>query len=119
MTEQSTRVVVTGGGYAGVIAANRLRLRTGIDITLVNPESIFTESEVNVNLAHGDLADYDLPVTGDDGGFPVVVALESERLSTLSGRLRAVGGYANVFVRGRRLPRVTAKWRRHLCCRRS
>lgn len=58
-------------------------------------------SEVNVNLAYGALADYDLPVTGDDGGFPVVVALESERLSSLLGRLRAVGGYANLFVRGK------------------
>lgn len=54
--------------------------------------------EVNWNLAVGALADIDLPVTDDDGGHPVVVALESERLSTLLGRLRAVGGFANLFV---------------------
>ncbi len=37
MTEQRVKVVVIGGGYAGVIAANHLRLRAGVDITLVNP----------------------------------------------------------------------------------
>lgn len=57
-------------------------------------------SEVNINLAYGALADFMLPVTSDDGGFPVVVALEPERMSALLGRIRAVGGYANVFVRG-------------------
>ena len=57
-------------------------------------------SEVNFNLACGALVDLELPVTGDDGGCPVVVALEDERLSTLLGRIRAVGGFANLFVRG-------------------
>lgn len=56
--------------------------------------------EVNSNLAYGVLADVDLPVTNDDGGCPVVVALEDERLSVVLGRLRAVGGFANLFVRG-------------------
>src|SRR5690348_10168855 len=54
--------------------------------------------EVNWNLACGALAATDLPVTSDDGGRPVVVALEDERLSVVLGRLRAVGGYANLFV---------------------
>lgn len=56
--------------------------------------------EVNWNLACGPLAELGLPVTGDDGGCPVVVALEDELLLTLLGRLRAVGGNANLFVRG-------------------
>ncbi|SKU56834.1 Uncharacterised protein [Mycobacteroides abscessus subsp. massiliense] len=56
--------------------------------------------EVNLNIAFGALADIDLPVTSDDGGFPVVVALGGERLSVVLGRLRAVGGYANLIVRG-------------------
>jgi NADH dehydrogenase len=45
MTEHSTpvRVVVIGGGYAGTIAANHLRLRPDIDITLVNPRPKFVE----------------------------------------------------------------------------
>jgi hypothetical protein len=55
-------------------------------------------SQVNWHLACGVLADVELPVTGDDGGFPVVVALDDERWSTVLGRLRAVGGFANLFV---------------------
>lgn len=39
----STSVVVVGGGYAGVLAANRLRQRTDIDVTLVNPRPQFVE----------------------------------------------------------------------------
>lgn len=31
----TTQVVVVGGGYAGVLAANRLRQRTDIHVTLV------------------------------------------------------------------------------------
>ncbi|AHH21775.1 NADH dehydrogenase-like protein [Nocardia nova SH22a] len=44
MTEStSTKVVVLGGGYAGAVAANRLRVRGDIDITLVNPRPAFVE----------------------------------------------------------------------------
>lgn len=43
MSEHRTRVVVIGGGYAGVIAANHLRLRPDVDITLVNPRPDFVE----------------------------------------------------------------------------
>jgi NADH:ubiquinone reductase (H+-translocating) len=43
MTEHKTRVVVIGGGYAGVIAANHLRLRPDVDIMLVNPRPEFVE----------------------------------------------------------------------------
>ncbi|MFJ2744396.1 NAD(P)/FAD-dependent oxidoreductase [Streptomyces sp. NPDC087440] len=38
---QGTRVVVVGGGYAGVMAANRLTQRAGLDVTLVNPRPEF------------------------------------------------------------------------------
>ncbi|MEV5651827.1 FAD-dependent oxidoreductase [Nocardia sp. NPDC052254] len=38
-----TKVVVLGGGYAGAVAANRLRVRSDIDITLVNPRPDFVE----------------------------------------------------------------------------
>jgi NADH dehydrogenase len=37
------RVVVIGGGYAGTLAANHLRLRADIDIALVNPRPVFVE----------------------------------------------------------------------------
>ncbi|MEU4837590.1 NAD(P)/FAD-dependent oxidoreductase [Nocardia testacea] len=45
MTEHNIRhnVVVIGGGYAGTVAANHLRLRTDVDITLVNPRPRFVD----------------------------------------------------------------------------
>lgn len=42
MTEQ-TNVVVIGGGYAGVIAANHLRLNPDVAVTLINPRPQFVE----------------------------------------------------------------------------
>ncbi|QGN47409.1 NAD(P)/FAD-dependent oxidoreductase [Micromonospora sp. WMMD558] len=36
-------VVVAGGGYAGVMAANRLTQRDGVTVTLVNPRPTFVE----------------------------------------------------------------------------
>src|SRR5690625_566922 len=41
--ERMTDVVVIGGGYAGVIAANRLTTNPDLRITLVNPRSTFVE----------------------------------------------------------------------------
>jgi len=38
-----TKVVVIGGGYAGTLAANRLRQNANVDITLVNPRPAFVE----------------------------------------------------------------------------
>lgn len=43
MTEQTTHVVVIGGGYAGVLAANRLQSDPRVTITLVNPRPKFVE----------------------------------------------------------------------------
>ncbi|MGZ0145925.1 NAD(P)/FAD-dependent oxidoreductase [Kribbella sp. WER1] len=37
------KVVVLGGGYAGTLAANRLRQRADVDVTLVNPRPRFVE----------------------------------------------------------------------------
>ncbi len=39
----ATRIVVIGGGYAGVLAANRLSQRSDFAITLVNPRPMFVE----------------------------------------------------------------------------
>jgi NADH dehydrogenase len=38
-----TKVIVIGGGYAGTMAANHLRMRGDLDITLVNPRPTFVE----------------------------------------------------------------------------
>ena len=45
MTEYNatTKVVVIGGGYSGTLAANHLRMRADVDITLVNPRPRFVE----------------------------------------------------------------------------
>jgi NADH:quinone reductase (non-electrogenic) len=45
MTEHSepSKVVVIGGGYAGTVAANRLRMRADVEITLVNPRPAFVD----------------------------------------------------------------------------
>ena len=43
MTAQCTHIVVIGGGYAGTLAANHLRLRSDVEITLVNPRPMFVE----------------------------------------------------------------------------
>jgi NADH:ubiquinone reductase (H+-translocating) len=43
MTQQRTHIVVIGGGYAGTLAANHLRLRADVEITLVNPRPVFVE----------------------------------------------------------------------------
>ncbi|TCN38246.1 NADH dehydrogenase FAD-containing subunit [Kribbella orskensis] len=42
MTE-NTDVIVVGGGYAGVMAANRLTRRGGVKVTLINPRPAFVE----------------------------------------------------------------------------
>lgn len=43
ITGQRHHVVVIGGGYAGTMAANHLRLRADVDITLINPRPTFVE----------------------------------------------------------------------------
>jgi NADH:ubiquinone reductase (H+-translocating) len=40
---QRTHVVVVGGGYAGTLAANHLRQRPDVDITLINARKVFVE----------------------------------------------------------------------------
>ncbi|MBX7434728.1 FAD-dependent oxidoreductase [Mycobacterium sp. Y57] len=43
MTPKQIHVVVIGGGYAGVMAANRLTGHGGVDVTLINPRPKFVE----------------------------------------------------------------------------
>ncbi|MFF2195253.1 NAD(P)/FAD-dependent oxidoreductase [Streptomyces sp. NPDC058157] len=41
MSGKSTEVLVIGGGYAGVMAANRLTMRADVAVTLINPRPDF------------------------------------------------------------------------------
>ncbi len=43
MAARRTHVVVVGGGYAGTVAANRLRQRPDLDVSLINPRPVFVE----------------------------------------------------------------------------
>jgi NADH:ubiquinone reductase (H+-translocating) len=40
---QRPHVAILGGGYAGALAANHLRQRPDVDITLINPRPVFVE----------------------------------------------------------------------------
>ncbi len=75
MTEQNTHVVVIGGGYAGVMAANRLRPHA--IVTLVNPRPEFVERIRLHQLVAGNddaVADYGT-LLGDGVGLVVDSAL--------------------------------------------
>ncbi|WP_019929101.1 NAD(P)/FAD-dependent oxidoreductase [Nocardia sp. BMG111209] len=44
MTEHTMhRIIVVGGGYAGTLAANHLRKRTDVVVTLINPRPMFVD----------------------------------------------------------------------------
>ena len=58
---ESTEVVVIGGGYAGVMAANRMTGRDGVSVTLINARPHFVERirlHQMVAGTHGAVADY-------------------------------------------------------------
>ncbi|MGW0159334.1 NAD(P)/FAD-dependent oxidoreductase [Mycobacterium sp. NPDC003323] len=61
MSDHKTHVVVIGGGYAGVLAANHLLQRDDVDITLINARPQFVERIRLHQLAAGNddaVADY-------------------------------------------------------------
>jgi NADH:ubiquinone reductase (H+-translocating) len=56
-----TEVTVVGGGYAGVMAANRLTRRDDVAVTLINPRPVFVERirlHQQVTGSHDAVADY-------------------------------------------------------------
>lgn len=67
----------------------------GDDMTVQDQLDEFRKA-LNRSIACGDLR---LPVVDNNGSMQVVAALDVEPLSTLLGRLRAVGGFANLFVK--------------------
>lgn len=62
----------------------------------MNAELVEFRSSVNRMISRGNV---ELPVVDVAGSRPLVFALGSEPLFTLLGRLRHIGGYANVFVK--------------------
>ena len=96
MTEQNdqkTRVVVVGGGYAGTMAANHLRLRPDVDITLVNPRPVFVERiRLHQLVAGSGTATVDYGTLLGDGIQLVVDG--ADRIETADRRVRLTSGAA-------------------------
>ena len=95
MTEHNARhkVVVIGGGYAGTLAANHLRMRTDVDVTLVNPRRTFVDRVRLHQLAAGTgdaTVDYDA-LLGE--GIELVVD-SATRIDTSAGMVRLASGRA-------------------------
>ena len=95
MTEHNTRhkVVVIGGGYAGTLAANHLRMRTDVDVTLVNPRPTFVDRVRLHQLAAGTgdaTVDYDA-LLGE--GIELVVD-SATRIDTSAGMVQLASGRA-------------------------
>lgn len=102
MNTQDTRIVVIGGGYAGVLAANRLRAAgPGVGITLVNPRPHFVErirlhqlavgTNTGTHGATGDAAEDYRGLLGD--GITLVVD-SAERIDTGARRVELASGAA-------------------------
>jgi NADH:ubiquinone reductase (H+-translocating) len=96
MTSPNTHVVVIGGGYAGVMAANRLTKRHDVDVTLVNPRAAFVERiRLHQLVAGTDDAVEDLAaLLGDDVRLVVDGAA---RIDVSARRVELVSGGALVY----------------------
>ena len=97
MSAQPTRIVVIGGGYAGVMAANRLCSREDVDVALVNPRPQFVERIRLHQLAAAD--DPDSTVAVQDFGTVLnarvrLVVDSAERIDAAARRLALASGSA-------------------------
>jgi NADH dehydrogenase len=92
MTIQRTQIIVIGGGYAGTLAANHLRLNADtVDITVVNPRPVFVERIRLHQLAAGSgsaAVDYG-SVLGE--GVRLLVD-NAERIDTAAGTVELTSG---------------------------
>jgi NADH:ubiquinone reductase (H+-translocating) len=95
MTEHNTpgKVVVIGGGYAGTTAANHLRMRADVDITLVNPRPKFVE---RIRLHQHVAGNYDATVDyGTLLGVGVSLVVDSAtRIDTAARKVELASGAA-------------------------
>jgi NADH:ubiquinone reductase (H+-translocating) len=91
MTTPRTHVVVVGGGYAGTLAANHLRRRTDVDVTLVNPRPVFVERiRLHQLVADTGAATADYGTLLGDGIRLIVDAVD--RIGTADRRLLLASG---------------------------
>ncbi len=95
MTEHTapTKVVVIGGGYSGTLAANHLRMRGDVDITLVNPRPKFVE---RIRLHQHVAGNYDATVDyGTLLGEGIKLVVDSAtRIDTASRTVELASGSA-------------------------
>jgi NADH:ubiquinone reductase (H+-translocating) len=91
LTDQKTHVVVVGGGYAGTLAANHLRLDPRIEITLVNPRPVFVERiRLHQLVANSGAATVDYRTLLGDGIRLLVDS--ADRIDTADRRVRLTSG---------------------------
>lgn len=93
MSQAQPHVVVIGGGYAGVMAANHLRQNDAVRITLVNPRARFVERIRLHQLVTGtddSVVDYDT-VIGE--GIALVVD-SAHRIDAAARRVELTSGAA-------------------------
>jgi NADH:ubiquinone reductase (H+-translocating) len=91
ITDQKTHVVVVGGGYAGTLAANHLRLDPHIEITLVNPRPVFVERiRLHQLVANSGTATVDYRTLLGDGIRMVVES--ADRIDTADRCVRLTSG---------------------------
>src|ERR1700754_1977256 len=87
----ATNVVVIGGGYAGTTAANHLRMRGDVNITLVNPRPNFVE---RIRLHQHVAGNYDPTVDYDTlpgDGIRLVVD-DAVRIDTAAHQVELASG---------------------------
>jgi NADH:ubiquinone reductase (H+-translocating) len=87
----AANVVVIGGGYAGTTAANHLRLRADVNITLVNPRPRFVE---RIRLHQHVAGNYEATVDyGSLLGEGVSLVVDSaDRIDTAARKVRLASG---------------------------
>jgi NADH:ubiquinone reductase (H+-translocating) len=88
-----TKVVVIGGGYSGTLAANHLRMRGDIDITMVNPRPKFVE---RIRLHQVVAGNYDATVDYGSllGADIKLVVDEATRIDTAERHVELASGGA-------------------------
>lgn len=84
-------VVIVGGGYAGTLAANRLRQHPAVDVTLINPRPAFVERiRLHQYVAGTGTATIDYPDLLGDGVKLVVDSVT--RIDAADRRVRLASG---------------------------